>query len=106
MRNSHKGSSCISILAIFFQMLSYGADLHLNYPLNVKEWKNKWTSGKGVEWRTTGVVKFPGGQALTWKGGRGTSNGQDPLFMPPPPLFRSPVAACFSSLGPHLEQKW
>ena len=44
--------------------------------------------------------------ALTWKGGKGMSGGQDPLFTPLPPFFRSPVAAWFSSLDPYFEQKY
>ena len=46
------------------------------------------------------------GGALTWKGGMGMSGGQDPLFTPLPPFFRSSVAAWFSSLDPHFEQKY
>ena len=44
--------------------------------------------------------------ALTWKGGMGMSGGQDPLFTPFLPFFRSPVAAWFSSIDPHFEQKY
>ena len=49
-----------------------------------------------------GVLR-PGG-ALTWKGGMGMSGGQDPLFTPLPLLFRSPVAAWFSSLDSTLSK--
>ena len=44
--------------------------------------------------------------ALTWKGGMGLSDSQDPLFMPLQPFFRSLVAASFNSLNPHFEQKY
>ena len=46
------------------------------------------------------------GRALTWKGGMGMYGGQDLLFTPLPPFFRSVVAAWFTSLDPHFEQKY
>ena len=59
-----------------------------------------------VEYSPCSVRKLlgGGGEALTWKGGTGTSGGQDSLFTPLLPLFRSPVAAWFSSLDPTLSK--
>ena len=73
--------------------------LYLVITNNLKTWKKSVTIGS---FERIG----PGGGALTWKGGMGMSGSQDPIFMPLPPFFRSPVAAWFSSLDPHFEQKY
>ena len=54
----------------------------------------------------TNVSEWPPGGTHLERWYRRMSGGQDPLFTPLPPLFRSPVeAAWFSSLDPNFEQK-
>ena len=48
------------------------------------------------------IIKYGG--AFNLKGGMGMSGSQHPLFMPPSPFFRSPVAAWVSSLDPTLNK--
>ena len=97
------------VIASVFSMFCFAKGLHI-YIISMTQslattcHKNRFIWKYSSEFMTSKLRG--GGTHLTWKGGMGMSGGQDPLFTPLPPFFRSPVAAWFSFFRPHLEQKY